>query len=307
MTRGLQAGLGLACALAMAAPAGVGAASKRADKRADNGAVRVLIGGGAWLGVSLEEVGAGDVSRLRLAEERGALVRNVEPDSPAAEAGLQADDVIVSYQGQPVQSAAQLARLVRETPGGRKVALEVSRGGSLQKLAATLSEDRQVNWPGDLDFDFDVPMPAIVARPPRPPRGPKPPAPPVPAAPPADILREFGPFGDMDLWGRRARLGLMYQELGEQLAGYFKVEGGLLVTSVNDGSPAAQAGVKAGDVILRINGKDIRSSEDLREELDRTEPGQEVTLGLQREGRALELKARPAERAPRSKRWTIRS
>jgi serine protease Do len=303
MSRGLQAGLGLACALAVAAPAGVGAASKGADKRA----VRVLVGGGASLGVSLDEVRTDDVSRLALAEERGALVREVDPDSPAAEAGLQKDDVIVGYQGQPVQSAAQLARLVRETPGGRKVALEVSRGGSLQKLAATLADNREVGWPGDLDFDFDVPMPAIGLRPPRPPRAPRPPAPPVPAVPHADILREFGPLGDMDLWGRRARLGLMYQELGEQLAGYFKVEGGLLVTSVNEGSPAAQAGIKAGDVILRLNGKEIRSSEDLREELDRTESGQEVTLGLQREGRALELKARPTERSPRSKRSAIRS
>jgi membrane-associated protease RseP (regulator of RpoE activity) len=143
---------------------------------------------------------------------------------------------------------------------------------------------RSLVTPGDFNFDFDVPLPAIDIRPPHPPRPPRPPA------------GELDDFDFRELWGgRRGRLGLTYQELTDQLARYFKVEGGLLVSSVQEGSPAAAAGVQAGDVIVRANGKAVRSSEDLRDQLDAAEPGAELTLGLQREGRALEVKAKLAE------------
>lgn len=296
MLRALAAGMGWACALAVGAAAPAGVRSQDADDRE----FRVRIGGGASLGISLEEVSADDVSRLRLTEERGARVRKVEDDSPAAAAGLQEDDVILGFQGDPVHSAAQLSRLVRETPGGRKVTLEVSRGGSRQKLTATLRDGGRVVTPGDFNFDFDIPLPAIEIRPPRPPRAPRSPR------PPADELRELRDF--RELWGgRRGRLGLTYLDLTDQLAGYFKVDGGLLVTSVNEGSPAADAGIKAGDVIVRANGKAVGSADDLREELDRVESGAEVTLGLQREGRPLEVKAKLAEPREGVRRRTIRS
>jgi S1-C subfamily serine protease len=298
MSRGLGGGIGLACALlAWAAVPGFGAENKDVKRE-----VRVRIGGGASLGVSLEEVRAEDVSRLRLAEERGALVKSVEKDSPAAAAGLQEDDVVVSYQGQPVHSAAQLSRLVRETPGGRKVALEVSRNGATQTLSATLRQGRPWLAPGDFDFDIDVPIPAIDVRPPRPPRAPRAPRPPKAELFDYD-LRDFGEW-----FGGRPRLGLSYQELTEQLARYFKVEGGLLVTSVNEDSPAAEAGVKAGDVIVRANDRDVRSSDDLRDVLDDADAGSEITLGLQRDGRALDVKAKLAEPRERTvRRKTIRS
>jgi serine protease Do len=292
MSRWLGTGIGLACALVFWAAVPTGA-----DEAEEERGFRAVIRGGGGLGVSLEEVAADDVSRLRLPAESGALVRSVEADSPAAAAGLQADDVIVGYQGQPVHSAAQLSRLVRETPAGRKVALEVSRGGATQKLTATLREGRRgLISPGDFDFDFDVPLPAIDIRPPRPPRPPRAPRPPA---------GDGETFEFRELWGgRRGRLGLTYQELTDQLARYFKVEGGLLVSSVNEGSPAAAAGVQAGDVIVRVNGKAVRSSDDLRDGLDALEPGAEVTLGLQREGRALELKAKLAE--PEGGPWRVR-
>jgi S1-C subfamily serine protease len=301
MSRGLGAGIALACALAAwGTVPGFGAEEKDVKRE-----VRVRLGGGASLGVSLEEVGSEDVSRLRLSEERGALVKDVEPDSPAAAAGLQAGDVILSYQGEAVHSAVQLSRLVRETPGGRKVALEVSRNGATQTLSATPRGARAWMGPGDLDFDFDFdipPIPAIDVRPPRPPRAPRPPRPPK-----ADMF-DFDLRGFGDVFGQRPRLGLTYQELSEQLARYFKVEGGLLVTTVNEDSPAAQAGVKAGDVIVRANDRDVRSSDDLRDVLDGAEPGSEITLSLQREGRALDVKTKvgePRERTVRRK--TIRS
>jgi S1-C subfamily serine protease len=298
MSRWLGAGFAVACALA--ASAVVSRAVVAQEEEPLEREVRIRVGGGGALGVSLEEVGADDVSRLRLGEERGALVRRVEDDSPAAQAGLKVDDVIVGYQGDRVHSAAQLSRLVRETPAGRKVTLEVSRAGATQTLEATLREGRAGLFGDKLDFDFDVPMPAIAVRPPRPPRPPR--------APDAlgDKVFDFRRLEEM--WGGgRGRLGITYQELGDQLARYFKVEGGLLVTNVSEGTAAARAGLQAGDVIVSAGGKPARSSEDLRAAMDRTDDGAELALGLQREGRAIEVKAKLSERRDRVRRRTIRS
>src|SRR5262245_56573208 len=112
--------------------------------------VEVVRWGGGKLGVRLEDVDKEDVARLKLSAERGAVVKSVSADTPAEKAGLQEGDVIVRFEGETVQSALQLARLVRETPGGRTVAIEVSRNGAIQKLSATLAEGRERVRMGDL-------------------------------------------------------------------------------------------------------------------------------------------------------------
>src|SRR5688500_9173476 len=135
-----MAGMGLLAMLAR----GIGvSAAQPEEKEARRPGPRVdvmrILGGGGRLGVSLEEVGADDVGRLGLSAERGAVVTDVVAGSAAEKAGVQKGDVIVRFAGQDVWSAAQLARLVRETPAGRTVDVEVSRGGSVQKLSVALA------------------------------------------------------------------------------------------------------------------------------------------------------------------------
>jgi serine protease Do len=248
--------------------------------------VRIAFGGGSHLGIRLEDVDKEDVARLKLPEEKGALVKQVDDDSPAAKAGIQEGDVIVRYHGESVLGAAQLARLVRETPAGRTVPIEVVRNGAPQKLSATIGSDEHGAW--DLGKDWgamDIPLPEV-------------PEPPVPPAAPV-LPRGF------DRWGKRAlldelagfgrgprKLGIEYQEISGQLAKYFKVSGdnGVLVTTVDPEGPAGKAGLKAGDVILKLGTRPIEDGEDLRKALERAEPGSEVSLSIQREGRSLDLK-----------------
>jgi serine protease Do len=242
-----------------------------------------MLGGGGRLGVSLEEVGPDDVARLGLSAERGAVVTDVHEGSAAEKAGVQDGDVIVRFGGQDVWSAAQLARLVRETPPGRTVDLEVSRGGSTRKLSVALSKpDRDHLFgggPGGMGEDFHFEMPDV------PELADFPPTPPVPPMPPA--FHRFGP-------GQGRRLGLSYQELGDQLARYFKVEGGVLVIDVDEDGPAGKAGIKAGDVIVRVGGKAVKDGGDLREALrDAAEDGN-ATIGVQREGRSIDLTVKMA-------------
>ena len=246
-------------------------------------------GGGSHLGVNLSDLDREDRTRLKLSDARGALVKNVQPDTPAAKAGLKADDVIVRFDGETVRSAAQLSRLVRETPAGQSVTIDVSRGGAIERLTATLDEghgfDRFLGDVGDMHFD----MPPI------------PPFPPIPPVPPIEpLMREGMDRIQRDFFvPRPGRLGIRYQELSGQLARHFKVaDGSLLVSDVDEDSPAGKAGLKAGDVIIQVNGHAPSHGQELREEIAKAEPGSQLTLRVQREGKPVELKVTLAERAP---------
>ena len=301
MARGMSFGIGagavsVLAALVAVSPAVQGDVAVKADKKADEPArpakkddrrMRIVMGGGSHLGVRLEDIDKDDVSRLKLPEEKGALVKSVDEDSPAAKAGLKAGDVIVRYHGESVLGASHLARLVRETPPGRTVPIEVVRDGAAQKLTATLggNERSAFDLAGDLgEFDMAVPM------------VPEPPIPPLPPKMPHGFDR-FGKRALLDnhfMWftDEPRKLGLEFQEVSGQLAKYFKLaeESGILVTSVVADGPAGKAGVKAGDLILKFDGRSVRDGDDLQRAVRKAEPGREVAVTVQRDGRTLDLK-----------------
>ena len=302
----LAAGAALVSSLALG-PGDVRAfGSEDKDKTVDK---RVIVhrAGGARLGVSIEDP-TGDA--------RGASVRSVEEESPAAKAGLKEGDVIVRFDGESVRSASQLRRLVAETPAGRAVPIEVTRGGATQKLTATLAERSQgFRFFGPVDADFGVEMPEWdMAVPPEPPGTPGTPrAPRPPKAPKAPhpfawswndddglFIHKLGP-------GQR-KLGIEYMEIGEQLAGYFKLSGktGVLVTAVDADGPAAKAGIRAGDVVVKLGSDAVADSDDLRQAVSRAEGGSEVTVTVQRDGRPVELKVTLAKPEPAVKRREAR-
>jgi serine protease Do len=268
--------LALGAALALATGAAVVRAGEH-DKDVQRIEKHVVIrhGGGAFLGVGLDDVEG---------EARGAKVRSVEPDSPAAKAGIKEADVVVRFDGEGVRSAAQLVRLVGETPAGRTVGIEVLRGGASQKLSATLGEGRHMRLlgegPGEPGFHFELPTP------------PEPP----------DVSLDKPPSewpgrhpGDRNLLYVRPhaprRLGIELIDMGEQLAAAYKLaaKSGVLVSSVDAGGAAAKAGIKAGDVVLAFDGHEIGSGHALREAVGDVDAGKTVKVKVQRDGRPLEL------------------
>ena len=276
-------GMLLAATLFAGTATGTSVARAAGEDEAGRRRVDVLrfVAGGARLGVDIEDVRGDDVSRLKLAEERGARVQSVTKGSAAEKAGLEEGDVILAYQGEKVWSAAQLRRLVRETPPGRTVSLEVSRGGAVRRLTATVEETGEHEMAmGDDAFHFDVPTP---------------PMPPMPPIPPMDRLLEDAGRGRRFLFRERVerpgRLGLTYQELSGQLARYFKVgDGALLVTEVDADGPAGHAGLRAGDVIVKVAGKAVDDPDALHRALDEVPAGGDVTVTVQRDGRPVDLK-----------------
>ena len=266
------------------------------DKKDDKKIEKKIVvrSGSGRLGVSIDDT---------TGEPRGAMVRSVAEDSAAEKAGIKEGDVIVRFDGEAVRSASHLSRLVAKTPAGREVPIEVSRGGSVHKLTAKLAEGGarfRFFGPDGSDKAWRFEMPEWTI---------EPPDPPLPPGAPHALLspKAFAWKGDGDVFafhrfGPR-KLGIQYMELGEQLAAYFKADkSSVLVSAVDEDGPAAKAGIKAGDVILKFGDEAIKDGDDLRDALRDAEGGSEVTVTVQREGRPLDLKvtlAKPEERVKR--------
>jgi serine protease Do len=306
MNRRIAPATGVAAALVASlslGPGDVRAFGRDGDDQKIEKRVVVRHAGGGRLGVTI-----GDTT----GETRGASVRSVAEASAAEKAGIKEGDVIVRFDGEAVRSASHLRRLVAETPAGRAVAIDVARGGATQKLTATLGESgkgfRLFSGEGPEalhEFEFEAPDLELMVPPP--PGAPHPPLPPnAPRAPmPWSFKGDDGrDFAFKMLSGGPRKLGIEYMELGEQLASYFKLSGksGVLVSAVDADGPAAKAGMKAGDVVLKLGGDAIKGGDDLRDALSKAEGGSEVAITLQRDGRPVELKvtlAKPEERRKR--------
>jgi serine protease Do len=196
-------------------------------------------------------------------------VETVTEGSPASKAGLQAGDIVVDFDGERVRSASHFTRLVQESVPNRQLAAVVVRGTSKQTLTVVpqaggnfnvLSndtrrrfEDLQRQLPGDLNLRLD------------------------------DAFRR-----GVTLNGRN--LGVTVSPLSDQLASHFGVKQGVLVSTVVSNSPAAAAGVQAGDVITAVNGQSVSSSADITRAL-REVSGDSVAIAVTRDRKSLSLKA----------------
>jgi serine protease Do len=212
-------------------------------------------GGGSYLGVDTRDVTSDRLADLKLKEEHGVEVTLVDQDAPAGKAGVKEHDVILSLNGNQVESVEQLRRMIREIPPGRLVTLGISRGGQLVTLKAQLADRKKTFAMGGPGKSFNFTMPAMPA---------------IPAMPamPSVNATPFVPEMDMPVSivvvHSSARSGLMVENLTPQLGDFFGAKNGkgVLVRSVEKGSRAEQAGFRAGDVIVKVNGESISDSGD---------------------------------------------
>ena len=229
-----------------------------------------LDGRGSRLGVMVQDLDATD-------KIGGVRVDSVDPESPAEKAGLKTGDVVVEYDGERVRSARQFTRLVQETPEGRQVPLAVLRDGKRQALTAT-PEARAFSWEMNIDGDRirrDVERGLREFRMDMPPMR----------------FRWDHDFDDLLAPSSRRRLGISVDSMGNQLSQYFGAsEGGALITSVEPGSAAEKAGLKAGDVITSINGERVRDAEQVVDTMREVGDG-DVTIGYLRDKKAGTKKA----------------
>lgn len=246
---------------------------------------------GGWLGVRVADLDAEDAAELGWDGPRGARVGDVTEGSPAAEAGLAEGDVIVRFDGESVRSVAGLTRLVRETPPGREVGIRVVRDGGERSLTVEVGDRpghrlrlRHGGGHGGLDFKglgldeerlerirerterarklWERRRERMQDRPGR-------------TAPRVRMMRFGGP----------PRLGVRMQPLTDQLAEHFGVgdRGGVFVASVREGSAAGEAGLEAGDVVVRFGDAAVDDPGDLAGAVHEAEAGS-VPVTVVRDG-----------------------
>jgi serine protease Do len=233
-----------------------------------------LVGGAGQIGVSVRDVDNDDTKQPK----SGVVVEEVRSGSAAEKAGIKDGDQIVEFDGERVRSVRQFTRLVQDTPIGRSVPVVVVRGG--QRTTLNVAPTRGTGWRFDEDFGLISPP-----EPPRPPAAPEAPRPPK-AVTPFPALPGFG-FSYRSGGGR---LGASVEDLSDELTEYFGVKHGVLVRSVTDGSPAAKAGMKAGDVITSVNGTTVEEPSDVSRTLNRLEDQAEFTIDVMRDKKPLTLK-----------------
>lgn len=205
-----------------------------------------------YLGVDLRDVNQDEVTSLKLTDTRGAEIIHVDHDGPAGKLGLKKQDVILQMNGVSIQNQDQLRQMLRECPAGKSVTFVISRDGQQQTLTTQLANRQEVErraW----EQHLVVPDPEMDNAP----------APQIgngfvhsdttaPMGKGAKVHRDF--LGATTVLSA-SFTGAQLEVMGPQLAEFFGVEGnaGLLVRSVEANSPAEDAGLRAGDVVIQVN------------------------------------------------------
>jgi membrane-associated protease RseP (regulator of RpoE activity) len=223
-----------------------------------NGGTRSTQG---YLGVDVRDVTNDQVNTLRLKEARGAEITLVDHDAPAGKAGLREHDVVLKMNGQPVQGEEQIRRMLRESAPGKTVVLLISRDGQQITVTTQMANREAVErqaWERHLTM-----------------------ADPADGSGPATESASSGSYqsgavvsGSSGVRGNSfigrilpmtpSYTGAMMEPLNKPLAEFFGSANGtgLLVRKIDTNSPAAQAGMKVGDVVVRANAQSIASTKD---------------------------------------------
>lgn len=214
---------------------------------------RVFLGSlleGSYLGIQAQEISKENYAKFGLSEVRGVGIEKVFENSPAAKAGLQNDDVVIKFNGENVTSVNKLTRLINEVAPDHQAKITVLRGGNEREINVTLGKREMPKFQNG-GFNLEN-LPAI---------------PPISELPDAPLppMKSGALDGYFFSVGANRQIGISVSRLTKQLGDYFGItEGkGLLINNVRENSPAAKSGLKAGDVIVEVDGKEINENVDL--------------------------------------------
>ena len=211
--------------------------------------------------------------------ETGAYVVDVIEGTEAEKIGLKEGDIITKFDDKEIKTADELHDLISDIKEEKEVQLMVKRDKKDLNLKATLRKadmDKQIKVEiddEDLLFDIDE----------------------------LPIGRHFNFFSD-DSPGKGGFIGVNARNISESMLPYFEVEYGVLVEDVVKDAPAEKAGLKAGDVITKINDREIKDYRDLIRTLNFYNPGEKVTVYYSRKGSKKNVSVTLAEKEKRGPR-----
>lgn len=204
-----------------------------------------------WIGIYMQDITADLADAFSLSVNKGVLVNDVAENSPAEEAGLKAKDVILAWNGKTVINSQTLTELVGDSKAGDKVKLSINRAGKDMEVAITVGERKE---------------PRVYSK-----RG----------SESAPLLKEFPYSANMKGIG----IGVSLQSLSGDLGTYFGVPDGkgALITEVMKDTPAQEAGLKAGDVVLKADDTEIETPSDVSSIIGNKHKGDKVKLVIMRD------------------------
>jgi predicted metalloprotease with PDZ domain len=262
------AGLAVAACLLIANRPGQAQAGQLAPFLEDTSPLLAHTSVPGYLGVDVTDVDADKAQALKLKDVHGAVITLIDHDAPAGQIGLKVNDVVLAIDGQNVADADALRRLLRDTPPGRKVSLEISRDGNIQTLAVQLVDRKAMEHDIWTRLDIDVDGIAPVA------------PPPTMGITGSDVPVSSG--FHISVFTSTLNVGALVEPLTSQMAEYLGVQSGLMVKQVARKSEAAASGLKAFDVILKVGSDSITTAADWDRDL-RSNVGKPVQVTILRD------------------------
>jgi len=200
-----------------------------------------------WFGVRIKDIAEKRLDNLKI--DHGVEIIEVYENSPAEKAGLEADDILLSFNGQAIVEVDDLIERVEEANIDDQVKITYMRDGEEKETMATIAGKQKKTW-----------------------------------------KKSFGWFNADDKYKKKiykyesehAWMGVSTERLTDQLREYFNVpeDVGILITEVAEDSPAEEYGLKAGDIIVSIEDKEIEDYYDLIKILDRYDPEDEIEISI---------------------------
>jgi len=227
----------------------------------------------SYLGIQTKDISKENMAQYNLREVRGVAVEKVLENSPAAQAGIQNGDVILKFNGEETTSVRKLTRLIGEVAPDHQARLTILRGGNEREITVTIGKRALPKFEDTGILERWYGLPGIPEYPNR----------------PVTPNKQDFPFGDADKnvfiyrGGANRQIGVSVTPLTKQLSDFFGIlDGkGLLINDVRENSPAAKSGLKAGDVIVEIEGKQVSETFELLRSVNEKKEG-DVTLTIVR-------------------------
>ncbi len=219
----------------------------------------------AYMGLYLEELSEKQINKMELQDNFGVYITKVVEDGPVAKAGIKNGDVLLSIDKEKIYTADQVTKMLQVYKPEQKVNVRIFRDKKYMNYDVILGEKEVSKWNGLEGLFYDMSKPENT------------------------FVYKYDDHNNK--W-----IGILPKDLNEQLLKTYKIDNGVMIEKVIEGTPSEKAGLMAGDIILKMNDTLIENTKDIHKAVQAVESGEEIKIDLLREGKNKTIKVKVVER-----------